>query len=1085
MTIRATMISTLRNAAFLLLISFRLHAGSLENAIESLGADDFTQREQAEILLRKAGFEALALIHPLLASEDPEIALRARRIHDWIICGIDERMPEDLASDLPRFDTLPASRQTAVIKELAELDPPHLRGLTHLHSRLFKIPLRDGRREPLLAAVEAAMRNVAPVENLAQYSPWPLDTRTRAFLINLAASKETATDIKETYKAWQKQQPDLRSYLDSNGVLLEVELLRAEWDKQSALAFVGEIRSEQAFQILVREFRDWMLGDPELKFDELEETQAIAYLELTFESATPGRALSLFKKLRERVPELNQKLRPERSTPLLALQLWESGKHAEAAETLYPEGNETRHGILFLGQLILDSDHVDFAKVIPLITPKAAGKLVEIMLRLPISEHGLEHAINLSAYLRAQGNPAYQSPLSGESAESLALNLWKNGRDDLCYRVMEEAFWISDESDEWRLSHFPALASAMGRLDDALAASQMVPEETKNRTVKMAYLYRASGRIEEALTYSSKSPKSSIHQLLLIETRNWSALAENCKDERHLADWFACLNGNRETWRGNVPEAEKKSAHLLLMLDEHAALFSSALKSGGAGVSGANYARVLAGDFLISEFLREDIESALDQGNPIPWNHVEFFFAYPDRLPDKEAAVQLALRLAEVKIPAPDDEQRKTTRHVPDEADFKAILFEALLGLRRPDLAKKIIHDTFGENFDPEALHENARTRILKSTLGSAWMERAQLQRLARWELPDSPTIDRLLFLWELLDKPNQVQKVRAIIGLAERHVARLSDALVASLIRSCRKMLGAPVQADEPSKFSKREALTSFSRSLQEIAATSLDAEKPETLIHKILRPEIGERSDAMAEDFAVLDGIARARESWKEGDSAAAQDQLREIAIRIILDNEFRENAISANVRKGGRISSGSSKPEELMMIGFLTMDLPRELCLPATNILSQLCLDPDKIYISKDILEATAQVFALHGDYENACRIYHQFCVLDLDAKFHYNDIETTAYLIELEIHRALSIDDTAEAVEIYRRHHRLLPFNRKLTDRILATLRSEEDLGSEEKLDRIITGFWEEKLKHLPDAKAYRNTLAHWKTSFSDP
>lgn len=768
-------ITTAITFVLLIFVSLRLDGGSLEDAAASLGDDRFPQREQAENTLKAAGPEALGLVEALVDSDDIEVAMRARRIRDWIVCGIDERIPAALASDLPGFSELPRERQDAVISELAALDPPHLSALANLHSRLFAMRLDEGERDRLLGAVASAIASASAPRTLAPFTPWPLDVRTRAMLINHAASRRTATDLKETYAAWREQQPEIRSLLDSRGVSVEVERLRAEWDKRGALAYIAEIKDKQAFRILVREFRDWMLGDPNLKPGDLGETEAIAYLELTFESESPGDGIPLFRKLRDRIPGLEEKLRPSRESLLHALRLWDTGEHADAADLLCGKGRSVRSGTEFLARMILDTERIDFPTVMEQVSSQRVEKLMDLALRKPVSDLALGHAIGLSSCLRERGAYRNSKVFSCKSAERLALEFWQNGRDDFCHRVMEEAFWSAAGKDEWRLSLFPALSRAMGRLEDALAISTTISAETKQRDIKMAYLYRAAGRTAEALVHSARAPESSVHQLLLIESRNWAALAESGDDQTHVADWFACLNGDREEWRGDVPEPEEKSAYLRLMLDDSPAERAASAKSG----------------------------------------------------------------------------------------------------------------------------------------------------------------------------------RVKG-----------------------------------------------------------------------KILRPDIGALSDPRAEEFVVLDGLIRARDLWNGGDRKAAKKQNLESVIRIILEAELREIGTTQSVGTLGVYSSGSSQLGEVMIRGYRGGDIPAEIGLSATRVVSLLSFDPSRSRISediaKDILRATAQVFARHGDYEQACRSYHRFCVLGLDAKFHPDNIGETAYLAELEIQRAKATGAHVKADKIFRHH-----------------------------------------------------------------
>lgn len=866
----------IRYAVFLLLASLHLKAGMLEDAAKALSDDDFLRREQAESELKEAGFEALAWVDPLLLADDPEVAFRAQRIHDWIICGIDERVPAATASDLPRFDTLNADRQAAIIRNLAGLEPPHLSALVSLHSRLITMQLPGARRENLLTMAEAGIKNSANPKNLARFGQSPLHIKTRAMLINHTASSGQAHDgLGEIYASWLKHEPALRMHLDRKGVSLEVERLRMEWDKQGALSYIAEIKDEDAFKILVKEFRDWILGDPRIKFDELEETKAIAYIELTFESISPGDAFSLCRKLRERIPALDDVLRESRKIPLQALRSWEAGKHAQAVELLYSKGSEARHRIDFLTQMILDTKEVDFTAVIAPMNRQSAATIMELLLRKRNSEFAIEHAVNLSACLRAQDGSPYKSAFAGEAGEIIAMELWKSNRDDLCYQVMQESFWGWELDGETHLSFFPALACAMGRIDDALETAENAPPEHRYLDYKKSYLYRAAGKTAEALVCSSRIPHSDIHKLLLLESRDWAHLVEQEKSDKQLSDWFAFLNGDREAWRGNVPEPEKKSTLLRLMLDDHASLLAQALENVGPRIAEKRYAKALAGHHLLGKLLGKEI------------------------------------------IPAADErESTSSTFH-------------------------------------------NKKT--------------------------------------------------------------------------------------------------------------------------YEISRPQVGDLGDPRADAFAVLDGLERARELFAKGDRDAAKSLVMAIVIRITLDRKLREQTTSFSMKSDGSVHSGSVLPAEILMRGCLVEGTARDIALPAAKIISLIYLNR----FQAGVHDATARVLASHGDYENACREYHRACAQELEKVFRSKHIGDAAYLVELEIRRSMASDQYRDALGIYRRHHRLIPYNIKLRNDLLDGLRAAGDFGNAHKLNLTVTDFWKEKLKDIPDAKPYRIALSEWRRTFGKP
>ncbi len=87
-----------------------------------MGDEDFTVRQEAEATLKAAGPAAMPLIEGLRDSPEPEVVIRARRVRDWILLGLDDGVPEKLAVELGEFEMILVLRVEVILKSEALLE---------------------------------------------------------------------------------------------------------------------------------------------------------------------------------------------------------------------------------------------------------------------------------------------------------------------------------------------------------------------------------------------------------------------------------------------------------------------------------------------------------------------------------------------------------------------------------------------------------------------------------------------------------------------------------------------------------------------------------------------------------------------------------------------------------------------------------------------------------------------------------------------------------------------------------------------------------------------------------------------------
>ena len=121
-------------------------AEEIGRAVERLGDDSFAVREQASELLWRAGRAAEPALLKAAASEDPEVAARARRILSNFNYGIYPDTPEEVVQLVTKFRYGSRAAKQAALKQLIQMDqmPTLLKLLKTEPDADFRKQLTDG-----------------------------------------------------------------------------------------------------------------------------------------------------------------------------------------------------------------------------------------------------------------------------------------------------------------------------------------------------------------------------------------------------------------------------------------------------------------------------------------------------------------------------------------------------------------------------------------------------------------------------------------------------------------------------------------------------------------------------------------------------------------------------------------------------------------------------------------------------------------------------------------------------------------------------------------------------------------------------
>ena len=207
----------------------RLAGMSLDEAAVALGDENFKVREQAEQVIRMAGIDAYAQVARLAASDNPEVAARARRSLPTVLLEIDGDFPPDLAARLRRIDDFRGAQLEQLLTDLTGLKPPRPVTLIALHShwqaRRPDSPDATRKLNGLLeSALLTGLRGDAVLTDLSRLRPERYEAGTLALVLD-SLSKQRAEDLAPLlplHDAWTRSHPQLLQLLHADGYQLEL-----------------------------------------------------------------------------------------------------------------------------------------------------------------------------------------------------------------------------------------------------------------------------------------------------------------------------------------------------------------------------------------------------------------------------------------------------------------------------------------------------------------------------------------------------------------------------------------------------------------------------------------------------------------------------------------------------------------------------------------------------------------------------------------------------------------------------------------------------------------------------------------------
>jgi hypothetical protein len=704
-----------------------------------------------------------------------------------------------------------------------------------------------------------------------------------------------------------------------------------------------------------------------------------------------------------------------------------------------------------------------------------------------------------------------QRLLTALRARKLALACWMAGEEELAYRMMFEG-WVcgpdpEDRFDPW----FGEFVWASGRADRALAelddlrpplAADLVP-------LKRMHVLRAAGRGKEALDETREVWPAPPHSLmeLAVEQGAWKeadrfaiGAIEDEKRRDVVRELFRLLTLPADA-RWHPP---MKNRMLQLLFGDEFGFVQQALAQMDQSGSRAEDLRALAQDAVVARTYEARLTQALANGEPVPLDVMQRFFRYPDLLPDRGRATQLALALAEVP------RHRRIQSDPPDGVAGDVprwLAAEALVEMGRGHEAFKALKPVLASESGP------ADVKILgynHEELVVAWRQAMALARVA-W--PEASLAERVDKLAAIMGQADPAKRARDAIALAEQHGAALDESAMLDflwlplhelacsgsvpeeMMEAANKVLAA--RAGTPKGKLRLESYGRIAAPANSIPWEALD-HSPKLSVSFESMPTaqvIGEardfgahfealpgRWDPTSIDFVVLDGLAGVKallESRK--DTEAPVRLMRALILRLCLDDSLTEQRCSVTWHKSSpRINDTSSEevyPSELILICGATWNFPAE-WLPRY---AGACWRPNTGYADSERLERASRAFERAGDHAGAALLQRLYIVRSIRPdSMDVVDPKIAARAVKLDAMVAAKRGDKAAALRGMRSLLRLRPYQPQEATAVLAAYTGPDPAAFKAEAAKAADTYWSAKLIEIPESKIY----ASWKRTWDE-
>ena len=702
-----------------------------------------------------------------------------------------------------------------------------------------------------------------------------------------------------------------------------------------------------------------------------------------------------------------------------------------------------------------------------------------------------------------------ERPLPAYRARKLALACWMAGDEELTYRMMFEG-WVSgtdpeDRFDPW----FGEFVWASDRAERALAEfDKLRPAiDAELAPLKRMHVLRAAGRGKEALEAAREvwpSPPLSLMELA-FEQGAWKeadrlsiGAIEDEKRREVVREYFRLLALPADApWHPPM-----KNRVLQLLFGDEFGFVQQALGQMDQSGSRAEDLRAMAQDAVVARTYEARLTQALANGEPVPVDVMQRYFRYPDLLPDRGRAAQLALALAE----AP-----RHRRIHSDPAEGVAgdtprwIAAEALLEMGRGHEAIKALKPVLASEAGPIEMKTLAYHH---RELVAAWRQAIGLATAA-W--PDASPAERVEKLSAIMGQAVAAKRTRDAIALAEQHGAALDESAMLNFLWLPLHDLARNGEVPEEIMVAATKVLTardssakgklrlqSFGKILvpaNDIPWEALDhAPKMSVSFEGMPTAQVigeargfGPRFEALlghwdprSIDFVLLDGLAGVKTMLEsKRDPEAPGKLMRALILRLCLDDALTEQRTKVTWHKNSpRLSNTATDsvyPSELILICGATWNFPAEWL----TRYSGACWRPVTGYSDSERLERASRAFEKAGDLSNAA-LFQRLYILRTIRPDSMDVVDPTisARAIKLDAMLAAKRGDRAVALRGVRSLLRLRPYQPQEVTAVLGAYEGPELAAFKAEAVKAADTYWSAKLLEIPESKIYASWKRNW-------
>ncbi|MGD9417962.1 MAG: hypothetical protein Q7R22_003415 [Verrucomicrobiota bacterium JB025] len=671
-------------------------------------------------------------------------------------------------------------------------------------------------------------------------------------------------------------------------------------------------------------------------------------------------------------------------------------------------------------------------------------------------------------------------------AEQLLLDVWLSGGPDADQTTGDFLITalVSGTDPEFRNdARFVAALDLLGRTEEALKtldeAKPFLPAAL--HASKRGWLLRTLGRTEQALSQTDQHGDPWLWMTLALEHDDWLLASR--------ASLNVGADARREVRRAMIatlsadPQLLGRSSH-----DRHTA----AKLVMGIAESDDDLA-AMAGHARIATDLEKTLGDSLATGQPISSMRLNDYVSALDLLPNPERS---AAMLHELGMANPGSEPH-TAAARETHLRNKLIAAGALARMGHADHAFDVLRSGLKSAPMPagiETWKKAARVGISRQ----AFHALEALLTLAAHEWPDRDFAAQLDGLASCFAAPAAPDRTAACITLIEKHAGALStgallDALILPLADAGRAgKIPAPLEARVRAWFDHRELTAADRKQLAYLLSgyrwqknSDFPPPPPTNTPRYSSDPPVGESWNPRAAGFQIIDGVARVAKV-AESDQPAAERLLRDIMIRVLLDDRMMSETdwrIVRLVGRGRHSSSFDTRGAETVLVALEAFGVPPEISSRFMDHAST----PRTGYADADREWRAAKQLAAAGRHRRAVMHFRRFLIIDAESGTDRNTGDLRQVLVRM--HRSLGLIAAADGdwnavVENLSKLVIFSPFDPQQAAPLLGKIAAHHDPAVRAAAKEAVDRFWRTRRLEMPHSRTYAYWQGQWNAALPD-